>query len=161
MSFQHEFATPLSGRQQFLAVLGMTRSFLPSPRACVRAGAAIAAIAVVALTSRIATVSATPSHLTTAFAWPGVYDLVGTGFPDGQRAAVMSIVKEDTSYTLVSLQGPPGSLVSFKVAGDSAHVVWNLGTDAMFVNLRGAGDSLTGEWATTEFRGAIHGARRR
>lgn len=123
--------------------------------------AAVAAIAAFVLTSRVTTVSATPAHATTAFAWPGIYDLIGTGFPDGQRAAVISIGKENTSYTLVSLEGPPGQLLSFRVAGDSAHVVWNLGTDAMFLNLRGAGDSLTGEWATTEFRGAIRGARRR
>jgi hypothetical protein len=73
----------------------------------------------------------------------------------------MSIGKEDTSYTLVSLKGPPGALVSFSVAGDSAHVVWNLGSEAMFVDLRGTGDSLNGEWATRDFRGELRGARRR
>jgi hypothetical protein len=126
-----------------------------------KAGAAIAAIAALVFTSRVTTISATPAHVTTPFAWAGTYDLIGTGFPDGQRQAVIQISKEDTSYTLVSLQGPPGELVSFGVAGDSAHVVWNLGSDAMFLNLRGAGDSLTGEWATTDHRGAIRGARRR
>ena len=91
-------------------------------RSILKASAVAGAITAIALTSRTATVSATPAQVTTAFAWPGIYDLVGTGFPDGQREAVLFISKEDTSYTLVSLKGPPGALVSLSVAGDSAHV---------------------------------------
>jgi len=95
------------------------------------------------------------------FGWAGTYDVVGSGFPDGDRWAVMTIARADTSYALASLHGPPGSLISFKVAGDSAHVVWNLGTEQMVVDLRGAGDSLVGQWSTSDWNGTIWGKRRR
>jgi len=97
---------------------------------------------------------------TTEFRWPGVFDLVATGFPDGERAAVIHIARSDTSYSLVTLQGPPGTLVRFTVVGDSAHVSWNLGRELMFVDLHGAGDSLTGQWASGEWSGVVRGARR-
>lgn len=93
--------------------------------------------------------------------WSGVYDLLGTGFPDGQRTAVMQLAQRDTGVTLVAVQGPPGKLVQFRVDGDSAHVMWNLGTDLMVVDLRRSGDSLTGVWSTSEWSGPIHGTRRR
>jgi hypothetical protein len=48
----------------------------------------------------------------------------------------MQIAKADTSYTLVSLQGPPGNASIFQVVGDRAHIVWNLGRDLMYVDLR-------------------------
>ena len=95
------------------------------------------------------------------FGWVGTYDLVGSGFPDGDRWAVMTIARADTTYALASLQGPPGSLISFRVAGDSAHVVWNLGTEQMIVDMRGVGDSLVGQWSTSEWNGDIWGRRRR
>jgi hypothetical protein len=112
--------------------------------------------------SGVATSSATPlTALPTQFSWAGTYDVVGTGFPDGERQAVMHIARADTSYTLASLQGPPGSLVSFRIVGDSAHVIWNLGAEQMLVDLRGAGDSLVGRWATNEWSGELLGFRRR
>jgi len=49
----------------------------------------------------------------------------------------------------------------FAVSGDSAHVSWFLGHEIMTVDLRGAGDSLTGEWASGELSGPIRGTRRR
>ena len=108
-------------------------------------------------------VSATPSSVTTptTFAWPGIFDLVGTGFPDGDRVAVLQITRADTSYSLVTLQGPPGNLVRFQVSGDSAHVRWNLGNEIMLVDLRGSGDSLFGMWSAGELAGFVKGARRR
>jgi hypothetical protein len=112
--------------------------------------------------SRVATSSASPlDAFPSTFSWTGTYDLIGTGFPDGERHAVMHIARADTSYTLASLQGPPGSLVTFTIVGDSAHVVWNLGAEQMLVDLRGAGDSLVGEWSTNEWRGEVRGVRRR
>jgi hypothetical protein len=96
-----------------------------------------------------------------SIAWPGVYDLVGTGFPEGDRAAVMHIAQRDTGYSLVTLQGPPGRLMRFNVAGDSAHVTWFLGSATMVVDLRGSGDSLTGQWSSGELSGLIRGSRRR
>ena len=110
------------------------------------------------LTAHVATISATTAER--QFTWAGIFDIVGTGFPEGQRQATMAIAKVDTAYALLSLQGPPGQLVSFKVHGDSAHVVWSLGADQMFVDLRGIGDSLMGEWSTSDWRGEIRGARR-
>ena len=116
----------------------------------------------VAAASGVSTTSAASlDRVLSKFTWTGTFDLVGTGFPDGERNAVIYIGQQDTTYTLLSLQGPPGKLVSFKVAGDSAHVVWNLGAEEMFLDLRGIGDSLMGEWATGEWRGEIRGARRR
>ena len=96
-----------------------------------------------------------------SFAWPGVYDLIGTGFPEGDRAAVMHIAQRDTGYSLVALQGPPGRLMRFSVTGDSAQVSWFLGSATMVVDLRGAGDSLTGQWSSGELSGLIRGSRRR
>ena len=101
------------------------------------------------------------SARTPTFAWAGIYDLVGSGFPEGDRAAVMHIAQHDTSYALVALQGPPGKLMRFQVAGDSAHVSWDLGGQVMFVDLRGADDSITGQWASGESSGVLRGARRR
>jgi hypothetical protein len=95
------------------------------------------------------------------FDWSGVYDLVGDGFPDGERRAVMQIARKDTSFTLVSVQGPPGALAQFRVNSDSAHIMWNLGTDLMVVDLRGAGDSLSGVWSMSEWSGFLRGTRRR
>jgi hypothetical protein len=97
----------------------------------------------------------------TSFTWPGVYDLVGTGFPDGDRVAVLQIERADTSYSLVALQGPPGNLERFRVSGDSAHIRWNLGHGVMVVDLRGSGDSVSGMWMSGELAGLIKGARRR
>ena len=111
-----------------------------------RATVALAAVALAGLVSPFAPhtqareVVATASR--TAFAWPGIYDLTAVGYPDGERNAVMHVTRNDTTYSLVSLQGPPGSLVRFHVSGDSAQVVWNLGTHVMIVDLRGSGDSL-------------------
>lgn len=74
----------------------------------------------------------------------------------------MHIARNDTSYTLVSLQGPPGTLVRFQVSGDSARVVWNLGgAEMMVVDLRGTADSLTGEWTSGDWFGPVRGVRRR
>lgn len=102
--------------------------------------------------------AATPSS---TFAWPGIYDLVGSGFPEGDRTAVMHIARTDTAYSIVALQGPPGKAMRFHVRGDSAHVSWFTGTEIMTIDLRGTGDSLTGGWSTGEWSGRIVGARRR
>ena len=59
--------------------------------------------------------------------------------------AVLEIGRKDTSYTLQKLSGPPGNATIFQVTGNRAHIVWNLGTDLMYVDLRGSGDSLTGD----------------
>ena len=107
------------------------------------------------------TVSPNASASPEMFEWKGVYDLVGDGFPDGERYAVMEIARHDTSYALVSLQGPPGKLVQFSVKGDSAHVMWHMGTDLMVVNMRGTGDSLSGVWSMSEWSGFVQGSRRR
>ena len=94
------------------------------------------------------------------FRWSGVFDLVATGYPDGERAAVMHIARNGTSYSLVALQGPPGNLVRLEIVGDSAHVSWNLGRELMFVDLYGAGDSISGQWVSGEWSGVVRGARR-
>jgi hypothetical protein len=102
-----------------------------------------------------------PAAVAATFAWPGIYDLVGTGFPEGDRNAVLEIARNDTSYTLLKLQGPPGQIAIFQVTGDRAHIVWNLGPDLMYVDLRGTRDSVAGEWYIGDDSGSIRGARRR
>jgi hypothetical protein len=122
----------------------------------------MAAAVLVAGTSGVATSSATAlKAFPSAFSWTGTFDLVGTGFPDGERRAVMQVARADTTYTLASLQGPPDGLVTFSIVGDSAHVVWNLGAEQMLVDLRGAGDSLVGRWSTNDWSGEVRGIRRR
>jgi len=111
---------------------------------------------------RTAAERSTAKTVVEPFAWPGIYDMVGTGFPDGERRAVMHVARTDTGYALVSLQGPPGTLVRFQVSGDSARVVWNLGgAEVMVVDLRGTADSLTGEWTSGDWFGPVRGVRRR
>jgi uncharacterized cupredoxin-like copper-binding protein len=107
------------------------------------------------------TVSPNTAATSEMFDWSGVYDLVGDGFPDGQRRAVMEIARKDTSFALVSVQGPPGALVQFRVKADSAHIMWNLGTDLMVIDLRGTKDSLTGIWTMSEWSGFLRGTRRK
>jgi hypothetical protein len=114
-----------------------------------------------ATTTTLTTVAASPSPRVASFSWPGVYDLVGSGFPEGDRMAVLEIGRKDTSYTLQKLSGPPGNATIFQVTGNRAHIVWNLGTDLMYVDLRGSGDSLTGEWFIGDEGGPLRGARRR
>ena len=120
----------------------------------------LVAAATIAVIRQVATSSARETHAAREFSWPGIYDLVGSGFPEGERKAVLSITRDDTAYALESLQGPPGKLLSFEVTGDSAHVVWDLGPDQMLVDLRGIGDSLVGEWSTGEWAGPVIGTRR-
>jgi len=130
-------------------------------RASLRRRFVIATLLVAAASRARASFAWPLDRILAPFSWAGTYDVVGSGFPDGDRWAVLTIKRADTAYALASLHGPPGSLISFKVAGDSAHVVWNLGTEQMVVDLRGAGDSLVGQWSTTEWNGEIHGTRRR
>ena len=107
------------------------------------------------------TVSPNASANSDMFDWSGVYDLVGDGFPDGERHAVMEVARQDSGFALVSLHGPPGKLVQFRVKGDSAHVMWHLGTDLMTVDLRAGGDTLNGVWSMSEWSGFLRGTRRR
>jgi hypothetical protein len=95
------------------------------------------------------------------FEWPGTYEIVGHGFPEGDRHATMTITRQDTTYAL-SLYGPPGQLRSLRIAGDSAHVAWDFGdASVMLVQLRGEGDELRGRWILEELTGAIEGLRQR
>ena len=96
----------------------------------------------------------------TSFYWPGIYDLVGTGFADGERRAVMHIRRSDTSYVLAELEGPPGNLMSFEVVGDSVHVMWHMSGAIMVVDLAGVRDSVYGRWSIGDRSGDIYGARR-
>ena len=121
----------------------------------------VGALGLTPATTTTPTTAASPSPRIASFSWPGVYDLVGSGFPEGERKAVMEIGQTDTSYTLLSLAGPPGNATIFQVTGNRAHIVWNLGTDLMYVDLRGSGDSLTGEWFIGDEGGPLRGARRR
>jgi hypothetical protein len=103
---------------------------------------------------------ASDRQATRAFDWPGTYDLVGTGFSNGERYAVLTVTARDTSY-LFELAGPSGSLKSLEIVGDSAHIAWDLGGPVMMVDLRGSADSLDGRWYQGEESGDVLGTRRR
>jgi hypothetical protein len=92
--------------------------------------------------------------------WVGTYQLVGSGFPEGDRRAQLIIARRDTTHA-VSVAGPPGRLVSFWLVGDSALVVWGLPDELMEVRLRQRGDSVHGVWQVAHSKGAIRGARAR
>ncbi len=86
---------------------------------------------------------------------------MGSGFSDGNRQAVIHVERRDSSYTLEMLEGPPGELITFRVRGDSAHIVWNMDGPVMTVDLHGVRDSVYGRWSVAERSGSIVGARRR
>jgi len=95
------------------------------------------------------------------FSWPGVYDLVGTQFPEGSRRAVLTVERGDSAYR-VSVDGPPGRVFAAWIGGDSAHVTWSFDDGTlMFVDLRGSGDSVRGRWQIGEAGGPLVGRRRR
>lgn len=94
------------------------------------------------------------------FLWPGSYDLLGDNFPEGLRAAILTIVARDSSYDFY-IEGPPGTLKESKLAGDSAHVVWDMFGEPMYVDLRGVADSLDGHWRIGDRSGHVWGTRRR
>ena len=71
----------------------------------------------------------------------------------------MEIGRQDSSFTLLSLSGPPGGR-SFQVTSNRLHIVWNLGEELMYVDLRGSRDSLAGEWFLGDDGGQVRGARR-
>ncbi|MEP6731827.1 MAG: hypothetical protein ABJE10_14365 [bacterium] len=106
-------------------------------------------------------VAVTTVAATRTFSWPGTYDLVATGFPNGPRQAVLQITPHDSTYSVVALQGPPGAPLSVSVTGDTARILWNLETaDPMYVELLGKGDSVNGRWSMAANSGAVSGKRR-
>lgn len=60
------------------------------------------------VTLALAVAAGRPTHVA-SFSWPGIYDLVGSGFPDGDRYAVMHVARDDSSYSLVALRAHPAS----------------------------------------------------
>jgi hypothetical protein len=94
------------------------------------------------------------------FAWAGTFDVIGDGFPDGMRSAIITITPRDTVFDFF-IEGPPGTLMSSMFAGDSLHVVWDMLGVPMYVDLRGAADSLDGQWRMADRGGRIWGTRRR
>lgn len=94
--------------------------------------------------------------------WAGVYDLVGSGFPEGDRTATLIISGPDTAYT-ANLQGPPGHLVEFRAGRDSLTLAWDLedGSVPFVVRLgRTPADSVTGAWSQAMQGGLVRGSRR-
>ena len=94
------------------------------------------------------------------FSWPGTYHLIGTGFPEGSREAVLQFTKRDSLYQVTALAGPPGAALLVRVVDDSAHILWDLEGETMVVDLRGTGDSVTGRWYIEDQGGPIVGKRR-
>jgi hypothetical protein len=94
------------------------------------------------------------------FAWTGVFDIVGDGFPDGMRSAIIIVTPRDTSFDFF-IEGPPGTLMSSRFDRDSLHVLWDMYGEPMYVELRGVADSLDGRWRIGDRGGRIWGARRK
>ena len=110
--------------------------------------------------SPISSAPATSIAPSQRFEWPGTYDLVGQGFPEGERRATLIVERRDTTL-LSKVEGPPGLLVSSRFAGDSAEFVWSLPTDLMYVEVQGTGDRLTGQWTIGQQKGVLLGTRRK
>ena len=94
--------------------------------------------------------------------WAGVYDLVGSGFPEGDRSAALVITGPDTAYTGI-LQGPPGHMMEFRVGRDSLAFSWDLedGSVPFQVRLgRTPSDSVSGTWTQGTGGGFVRGIRR-
>jgi len=109
-----------------------------------------------------ATVDAARSAATFPFA--GTWHVVGAGFPEGARDAVMAIVQRDTGYAVRFVTGgPPGRLRSMRVVGDSAAIWWEIDNgefvDVMSVHVRGVRDSLVGRWQIGDMGGSLTGRR--
>ena len=94
------------------------------------------------------------------FTWTGVFDIVGDGFPDGMRSAIITVAPRDTSFDFF-IEGPPGTLMSSTFDRDSLHVVWDMYGEPMYVDLHGVADSLDGRWRMADQGGRIWGTRRR
>ena len=94
------------------------------------------------------------------FAWPGTYDILGDNFPEGLRTAIMTVTARDSSYDFF-IVGPPGVLRESKVSGDSAHVIWDMFGEPMYVDVRGVADSLDGRWRIGDQSGHVWGTRRK
>lgn len=98
------------------------------------------------------------------YPFTGFWHVVGAGFPEGARDAVMSIVQRDSTFAVRFVSGgPPGRLLSMKVAGDSAAIDWEIDNEGrlevMSVNVRGVRDSLVGTWRIGSRGGPLTGSR--
>jgi len=97
-----------------------------------------------------------------ARSWVGIYDLVGSGFPEGDRSATLIVSGPDTAYA-ASLQGPPGHMVEFQAGRDSVVFLWDLedGSVPFEVRLgRTDPDSVRGTWSQGPNGGLARGSRR-
>lgn len=100
--------------------------------------------------------------------WTGSFELVGHGFPDGDRIAVLDVERLATGELAMRFQvGPPGRARHVEAHGNTLHVEWELvavtgATEIMNVRLEGDGDRIAGEWAIGRgLAGAIDGRRLR
>lgn len=92
--------------------------------------------------------------------WSATWDLVGTGFDDGFRTAVLTTERHDEDCAC-QVQGPPGGMVASGFSRDTLYITWDFGTDEqMYVDLHLEGDHLAGAWRMGTERGEIVGTRR-
>jgi hypothetical protein len=94
--------------------------------------------------------------------WAGVYNLIGSGFPEGDRAATLFISGPDTAYTAY-IEGPPGHLAELRTGRDSLAFSWDLedGSAPFQVRLgRSASDSVSGSWIQGTNGGLVRGSWR-
>lgn len=98
--------------------------------------------------------------------WTGSYELVGHGFPDGDRIAVVDIERLTTGALAMRFQvGPPGHARHIEAQGNVLRVEWQLvevtgASQLMNVRLEAEGDRVAGEWTIGRgLAGAIDGRR--
>lgn len=93
-------------------------------------------------------------------AWPGTYDAVS--MIEGRvRRGTITVTPHDTGYAM-TMEGPPGHLLSSRIVGDSAYTVWLLAeADTLFAAMRLVGDSVHGRQRFGGQSIPFHGVRRR
>ncbi len=92
--------------------------------------------------------------------WNGEYTLVGSGFPEGDRVAQLSVIVQDSSCACF-LQGPPGTLMWARLRNDTLRIVWSLPQDSMIIDIARNGDRVDGSWSIGLEGGAVSGTRKR
>ena len=88
-----------------------------------------------------------------SYDWTGSYELIGHGFPDGDRVAVSHVDRLPSGKLTIRFEvGPPGYARHIEAQGNTMRVEWMVeqvtgATAPMIVTLRADGDRIAGEWS--------------
>lgn len=136
--------------------------------ACHRPAAVAHAPAPAAASDTTSTPAVAASAPAEAYDWVGSYELVGHGFPEGDRIAVSHVERLPSGELAIRFEvGPPGYARHIEAHGNTMRVEWMIedvtgATAPMIVTLEADGDRISGEWAMPpRLAGAIDGRRLR